>query len=83
MLNGGGLFNTPLLFHRIRQFLVKKNHETILSQVRGAHLICFGVFDPPLAPQKTYFYEKAQNMLKFGYFQKIGFLGGPEGGFWF
>ena len=59
------------------------NHETILSQVRGAHLLCFGVFDPPLAPQKTYFYEKAQNMLKFGNFLKSRFLGVQRVFFWF
>ena len=46
------------------------------SQVRGALLLCFGVFDPPLAPLKTYFYEKAQNMLKFGNFQKYRFFFG-------
>ena len=59
-----------------------KNHETIHTQVRGAHLLWFGVFDPPLAPpqKKTYFYEKAQNMLKF---EKVGFLGVKRGVFGF
>ena len=50
-----------------------KNHETIFSQVRRAHLACFGVIDSPPAPQKTYFLEIPQNMLKFG------FLGGLRG----
>ena len=46
-------------------------------------MLCFGVFDPPLAPQKTYYCEKAKNMLKFGNFQKSRFLEGPEGAFCF
>ena len=73
----------PQLFHKIKAIFGPKNHVTIHSQVRGTHLLCFRVFDPPLAPQKTFFYEKAQNLLKFGHFQKIGFLGGPGGGFGF
>ena len=61
-----------------------ENHETILSQVRGAHLVCFGVIEsPPSSLPKTYFLEIPQNMLKFGNFQKSSFFQGPEGGFWF
>ena len=47
------------------------------------HLVCFGVIESPPAPQKTYFLEIPQNMLKFGKFQKSRFFGGPEGGFGF
>ena len=83
MLSGGGVFNTPPIISQNKAIFGPKNHETILSHERGAHLIYFGVFDPPLAPQKTYFYEKAQNMLKFGNFQKSRFLGVQRGFFGF
>ena len=36
------------------------NPYTPNAQVRGAYLLCFGVFDRSLVPQKTYFYEEAQ-----------------------
>ena len=56
-----------------------KNHETILSQARGANLVSVGVLDPSSSP---YFYEIPQNILKFGN-QKSRFFGGLGGGFGF
>ena len=38
---------------------------------------------PPLAPQKTYFFATPQKMLKSGDFQKSRFFGGQRGVFGF
>ena len=35
MLSGGGVFNTPLLYHRIMQFLVKKIMEPYSPKLEG------------------------------------------------
>ena len=52
MWRGGGVQHPPYYFIEKGNF-GPKNHETILSQVRGAHLVCFGVIESPPAPQKN------------------------------
>ena len=43
----GGVFNTPPLISLNKAIFGPKNHETILSHVRGALLVCFGSMKTP------------------------------------
>ena len=72
MLSGKrGSVTNPLLFHRIRHFFGPK--------VRRAHLVCFGVLDPPSSLAKNLIFL---DILKFVNFQKRWLLG-PQGVFEF
>ena len=43
----GGVFNTPPLISLNKAIFGPKNHETILSHVRGALLVCLGSMKTP------------------------------------